>query len=158
MIVVAVLVLTCSQPTPSPWRGWGGAGGGGVRVSVCKCAHAWKREWASWPTSQLKGQKTVGLLCWEPSPPGFYFHGHLVINASGNSNTRKTAVLVVFLAAHKGWLAFAQVFCSHTLWNSPAPPQGSCLVCTSQTYLSLRLQVWLCVLSKVGNFTHGFIL
>lgn len=54
-----------------------------------------------------KDRKLWGFCAWGFFLlPGFYFHAHLVMNASGNQNTRKTAVLMVFLACHirKGWI------------------------------------------------------
>lgn len=81
------------------------------------CSHTLESEkWTSWPTFQLKGQKTVGLLCSTFSPPrvlfpcAFSYESQWKPEHQENSCSHGVSKL-----PHKGGLDFPQLSWTHTM-------------------------------------------
>lgn len=110
-----------------------------VCMLVCMCTCSLKLEsekWTRWPTSRLKGQKTVELLCWVFSSPGFIslcIQLRMSVEPEHRENSCSHGVLSL---PHKGRLAGPQLSFSHNA--NPYrlyPPSGGSWLSMSFTNL-----------------------
>lgn len=109
-----------------------------VCVYTCVCTHALESEkWTSWPTSKLKGQKTVGLLCPGDFSSLVFISMHICLWMPVETRTPgKQLFSWYFWPAKQGKTGlFPTLLFSHNVNLSPVTTSELVTWSVSQTYL-----------------------